>query len=843
MRFILSLTFREIRSSWQRLIFFFLCIAIGVGSIVALRSLTKNLNQAIGGDARALLTADVVINSTNPFSPNDLSRIESVVTTSNIIEARDSVIEVSIIVRPSDESNETLSFVSLKGVESNFPLVGTFKMSTGKPFDFNILKNSGAIVAPGLLKELNLKIGDKLRIGESEFQIRETFLEEPGGSPSFRLGSRIFVESKAFDEAGITKNRSRIRRRILFRTSENPTSFVTKLREVFKGTTLTVRSYREMQEDLGEQFQRTEDFLSLTGLLILVLGGVGVWNVARAFVEQKRRSIAVLKCLGAKGNRVISVYLLQILTLGFVGSFFGVLLAQIGLWFIGYRFVDDLPQNMSYLVHPSTAWQGVTLGILISLIFSALPLLQIRTIKPSLLLRDETGEDVGKLDWTKWGIGVLSLTGLIILAAWQAGSFKVGVYFLGGLSVTVISLYLSAALLMWTLKRVKKIGSFSTTHAVNSLHRPGNQTRVILLAVGLGAFVILSVQSLESNLVRVFNFSQNQNFPSMFFIDVQKSQIEKLKELIKQKTGESPETIPTIRGRIALVNGEPFDFNDREIRQQQGQIGREFALTYRNKLYENESIVSGEWWDKSNESDEIQLSLDERWGKRLKVDVNDTITFDISGRKVTSRIVNLRKIDFSNSRTAFIFVFRPGTLEKAPQSFVATVLKKQEKKQRISLKRATLKQFPNVQIFDIMDIAVVIQKLVNNFVLAISFVGSFVILTGILILIGSVALTKSQRVYENAVLKTLGANRKTLALILFTEYGILGLMAGIIGAGFAMVLSYAVSEYVFKLEWEFDLTLMLIGIVTTTILVMLVGAIASFDVIFKKPLSILRIMQ
>ncbi|MBA3600487.1 MAG: ABC transporter permease, partial [Acidobacteria bacterium] len=580
MRFIFNLTIREIRSSWRRLLFFFLCIAIGVGSIVALRSLIQNLSQAVGGDARELLTADLVINSTNDFSPNDVSKIEAVVGATSIIEARNEAIETSAMARPVDAANQTFGFVELKGIEPPFPLVGKFTLSGGELFDFKRLENGGAVVAPILLEKLNVKVGDKIRVGEIDFQIRATFDEEPGGTNGFRLGSRVFIEKKAFEEAGITRTGGRIRRRILYRTSDNPTELVKALRESLKGTTITVQSYRETQENLNEQFERTENYLSLTGLLILVLGGVGVWNVARVFVEQKRKSIAVLKCLGASGIRIITVYLLQILTLGLIGSLFGVLLAQFFLWYSGWQFADALPAMMSYAVHFSTAWQGVLLGILISLLFSALPLLQVRTIKPNLLLRDEAGEKMRRLDATKLVFGAVSLAGLLGLAAWQAGSIKVGAIFLVGLGVTAFFLYLAAIVLTRLLRRIKNFGSFSVAQAVNSLYRPGNQTRVILLAVGLGAFVVLAVQSLQANLVREFDFTRNQKLPSLFFIDIQKSQIDEIKKIVEQRSGETVQVVPTIRARIALVNGEPFDFQQREVRQQQGQIGREFAVTY-----------------------------------------------------------------------------------------------------------------------------------------------------------------------------------------------------------------------------------------------------------------------
>lgn len=234
------------------------------------------------------------------------------------------------------------------------------------------------------------------------------------------------------------------------------------------------------------------------------------------------------------------------------------------------------------------------------------------------------------------------------------------------------------------------------------------------------------------------------------------------------------------------------------------------------------------------------MSVEEGISRALKVEVGDWITYDISGRKINARVTSIRKLDLRNTRTAFIFVFRPGTLEKAPQTFVATVLKRMPETERARLQRTVIDEFPNVQIFDVAEIVVAVQKLVNNFVLAISFVGSFVILSGMLILIGSIALTKSQRIYENAILKTLGAKRLTLAAILFAEYGLLGTLAGIIGAGFATLLSFAAARYVFDIEWEFDVWLTVLGVLITAALVMVVGAISSFDVLFRKPLAILR---
>jgi len=287
MRFILSLTRREIRSSWRRLLFFFLCIALGVGSVVALRSLIQNVTKVVGTDARALLTADVEVSNTNDFTPAEIEKIESAVKASGIVEDRNETITTALMARPSNPANETVDFIELKGIEPPFPLVGTFTLAEDRPFDFSLLKNNGAVVARVLLEQLKVNVGDKIKIGEGEFEIRAIFDEEPGGSSGFRLGPRVFIEKSAFDDAGITRNSSRVRRRILFRTSDNPTELVKQLRESLKGTTVNVGSYREQQENLSDQFVRTENYLSLTGLLILVLGGVGVWNVARACTAER----------------------------------------------------------------------------------------------------------------------------------------------------------------------------------------------------------------------------------------------------------------------------------------------------------------------------------------------------------------------------------------------------------------------------------------------------------------------------------------------------------------------------------------------------------------------------
>lgn len=847
MQFIINLTWREVRSSWRRLLFFFVCIGIGVGSIVALRSVIQNLNRAVAAEARFLLVGDVEINTTSAFTDAEKAAIEQVLSSNaNRVEARDEIVQTSAMARPSDASKPGTQMLELKGIESNFPLVGEFKLADGTRFDYKLLENKGAVVAPLVLERLNLSIGDSIRIGNTDFQIRGKFDNEPGGTTGFRLGPRVFIERSRFEEAGLTGFGSRNRYKILFRTvqsdANNADALAKELQTALKnaGSLAVVRSYKEAQENLAQSFERAENYLSLTGLVILVLGGIGVWNVTRVFVEQKKTAIATLKCLGASGTSVTFAYLLQILSLSLLGGWFGVALAQIALFAIQARFGASLPPQMSYNLRPNAILQGFLLGLLISALFSLLPLLTIRNIKPRLLLRDSANETLKRFSIVNFAVGAIAIFGLLAIAVWQANSWRIGVYFLLGLAATALVLYVTAFVLTKILRAFRVFPSFALKQSINSLSRPGNQTRVILLAVGLGVFVVLSVQLLQSNLLREFDLTLNGKLPALFLIDIKKSQADQVRNQVREETGETIDYIPAVRGRIFAINGEQINSDNREIRRQGGQIGREYVLTYRPDLVGEEAVTEGAFWNSGEAAREPEISLAEDMKESLKVNLNDEVTFDISGQKIAARVTSFRRLDVRNPRSTFLIVFRPGALENAPQTLLAPVYAEIDQQQRSRLQRALVDKFPNVSAIDTADAISAIKRLLDNITLAVSFVGGFVFLSGALILIGSIALTKFQRVYENAILKTLGAKRRILTEILLLEYGLLGLLAAIVGVGAATALSYLVANYVFKIAWFFDLKLTLLGLFATILLVMLVGAISSFDVIFRKPLGTLR---
>jgi putative ABC transport system permease protein len=837
--FIINLAWRELRASWRRLLFFFLCIGVGVGSIVALRSMIQSLNRAVAGEARALMTADVQAETTREWPADALARIERVARPP-LATARTETVEAPTMLRPADPARGGTLLVELKGVEPGFPLYGDFRLEDGRRFDFSAVENGGAVVAPLLLERLGLRVGDRVRVGEREFEIRGVTTQEPGSAGGFRLGPRVFVSRADLEGAGLTGFGSRARRKLLFRTAEGREGELVRLLRAEVGSNLVgVRSYRDSEERLGEQFSRAENYLSLTGLVVLVLGGIGVSSVTRVFVEQKRKTIAVLKCVGATGRRLTAAYLAQVLALGAAGSVLGVVLAKAALVFVGARFGESLPPNLSYELQPGAVAQGLGLGLLISVLFSALPLLRIRNIRPNMLLRDAEQDAPRRgLDLWRAAVALLVLAGLLVLAAWQAGSLRVGVVFLAGLGLTALVLYAAASALIFLVRRARGLGTFSVRQAVNSMHRPGNQTRVIVLAVGLGAFLVLSVQSLQAGLLDEFDVARRGSLPSMYLIDVQRDQVEGVREVVERNGGHA-ELIPTVRARIVAVDGREIDLEAAGVRGERGMLGREYVTTYRPRLEYNETVVAGRFWDETP-SAEPEVSIEEALRGPGRIDLGHSITFDIQGRKITARVTSVRRVDWRNSRTGFIVVFRPGTLERAPQMFVGAVDGPSEEPARSRFQRELVDRYPNVSVIDVADIVRGVSRILSNITLAVSFIGGFVFLSGALILVGSIAMTKFQRVYEAAVLKTLGAKRRVLLTILLAEYGLLGLVAGLVGAAAANGLSYAVSRYVFDIGWSFAPALNAAGVAATVLLVGAVGALSSVDVLTRKPLGILR---
>src|SRR5262245_28623299 len=450
---------------------------------------------------------------------------------------------------------------------------------------------------------LELRIGDRVRIGDLDFTVRDVVESEPGsGMNAFSFGPRAMVDYDDALAAGVNKWGSRVRYRELFKTRDGgDEALLEALRsDLRKQSHISTRSFRDSQDRMSESLTQVEDYLSLIGLIILVLGGIGISSVTRVFVLQKMKTIAILKCLGGKNARVLGAYLAQILALGCMGSLMGLLFAKVVTTLLPKLFASSIPFNVEFGLTWQAALQGLGVGLLISLLFSLVPLLEIRRIKPILVLRSlttpgKTRFSWAKPDWAQLAAGVIALLGLIALASWQAGSLKVGGIFLAALAGMTFTLNLAAWALMKAVRAFRAVPSFSVRHGVNSLYRPGNQTRIILMAVGLGVFFVVAVRSLQLNLRQEFAVDMNALRADMYLIEIQPDQRGGVGKIVAKYTGSNPQLVPTVSARLAGISNSQANLDNVKPNESRGLMGREYIMTYRNQIEDFEKVLEGEF--------------------------------------------------------------------------------------------------------------------------------------------------------------------------------------------------------------------------------------------------------
>jgi putative ABC transport system permease protein len=632
------------------------------------------------------------------------------------------------------------------------------------------------------------------------------------------------------------------------------------LRDDFKDQFVGASSYRTTENEINVDLARAENYLSLVGFVIVVLGGIGVWSVTRVFVRQKIRSIAILKCVGATTRQVLAIYVVQVLLLGLTGSALGVALAALGVRAVPPSLLASFGGEGLRLT-ASAITQGVAVGLLVSLLFSLVPLLEVRRVKPLLLLRGGDRVDAAmaagggaltrwmrRLDWMQIGAAAAVTAALVGIASWQAASLQVGLFVCGGFAALALLLHGAGSLLVYAVRPLARTRIFALRHAVLGLRRPGNQTRVILIAVGLGAFFVLGVQSLQQNLLEQFSIVLDRGAADMFLVDVQQDQAQGALDFMARRSAPGavqPRVIPVLRARVTGVRGREMNLDNVQDVRGQGSLGREYVITYRDHLERNETLIKGEFWTGKGaqpaDARELEVSIERSIHQRFSIDVGDLVRFDVLGRVVQARVTSVRDVAWEDSRAGgFMFVFRPGPLSAAPHTYIGITRAPDDAAARAAFQHDLVTAYPNVSAIDVREVLASVQEVVANVTLAISVVGGIALFGGVLILAGAVAMTKFQRVYESAILRTLGASTRTLTGMLAGEYTTLGLLAGIIGAAGALVLSWAVCRYVFEIDWHPAPRLLIGGALATMLLVAIVGVLASLDVLRKKPLATLR---
>lgn len=842
------MAWRETRATWLRLTFFFLCVGLGVAAIVVLRSVVQEVRSTLTREARFLVAADVVVQSTRPFGEALETRIASIASAGGAVASADMVDTQTMA--STGGADPSVRLVELRGVEPSHPFYGDIELQGGVIYSHDLLRNHGAVVQPELLAILDIGVGDTFRLAGETFTVRGVIARDRVQRRIMALGPRVYVDLETLRATSLLGFGSRATHQILFRVDDpdRTRTLVTALREGLSDEFVSVRSWQTLENAIGRNLETAENYLSLVGFAIVVIGGIGVWSVTRVLVQQKIRGIAVLKCLGASGVSVLGVSLVQIAGLAAMGSLLGVAMAAGVLRAIPPSALEALGVSFVPLT-ASAVVQGVIVGLLVSLLFALVPLLEIRQIKPLLLLREQTADIARRRNWQSWAASAAIGLTLALVAVWQADSVRTGIYVSSGVALIAVVLYAASIVLIRATRPLVLSSRFALRHAAISLGRPGGQTRVILMAVGLGCFFILAVRSVQVSLLTDLSEGLGDRAPDLVLIDIQSDQVDGVEAVIAPFLREPARIVPNMRARVVAVEGS-LQLDSVQAVREHRRLTREYGLTFRDHLEANEEIVRGEFWSASDArpasrgiddvDTDVSIELD---AEEDGVSLGDIVHFDVAGVLLRARVTSVRRVTWQDAQSGgFVFVLRPtDAVLRAPHTYIGFLqVRGEPAASQAGLQRQLVGSHPNVTAIDVRDIIASIRSITDNVSVGVAAVGVVTLAGGLLILIGAVAMTKFQKIYEAAIYRTLGATGRQVATMLAVEYGLLGSLAGTLGAAGGAALSWALTTQLFDIRWVPAPGLWMTGVVATAAIVGIVGVVASLDVLRRKPLATLR---
>ena len=895
--FAFRMAWRETRAAWRHFLYFFVCIALGVGALVGVALFSANVERAVTREARGLMGGDVEIRLSRPMSGKGEAVLRS------LADRGIAVLHVSELAGMAAVVDDTpalqTQLVELKAVEPAYPFYGMLQVEPHRPL-MELLSESacpeprtsnrfsgrsrhsslvtrdgpchGAVVQQSLLIRLGLSMGDRFKVGDATFTITGVLRKEPDRvAGPFNLGPRVMVSRAGLAAAELIKPGSRVRERYLLKIPRAMPAqpLLHELRGRLAGESARVTGYRDAQPQLKQFLDQLTRYLGLIGLTALFIGGIGVATTIHAFIREKLQTIAILKTVGAESGTVIHTYLLQALLLGAIGSLAGAALGAAVQFALpplvtGLFSADLLAQlDFSGALGVSSLLpmlKGIALGILTTLLFTLWPLLGIRDVSPARIFRRDvqtTGQTVElERAWQRFGLSdrVRLLTalgiaaGLAGLAVWQAGNWRIGLLFIGALAAAVILLTLSAWLLVRAIKTLPRPRSVAIRHAMGNLHRPGSQAVGVMVSVGIGVMVIVAVSLLERTLVEQVGESRPVDSPSFFFIDIQPDQKESLVRLLRERTHDpAPETTPLVRSRLQAINGRPVaaaEETERPSDRQQDRrkhwyLTREYVLTFLQDLPKDNRVIKGEWWQTVRVFGKPLVSIEEDAARNLGVDLGSTMAFEIQGTTIEAEVSSIRKVEWGNFSTNFYMIFSPGSLDGAPFTYVATVRVPPD--QEVLLQQAVVAAFPNVTAINIGDVLDSFARILDRLALAIRAIAVFCILAGALVMAAALAATRYRRLYESVVLKALGATRGLVARSFAVEYALLGAAAGLIGTALASLLSWAVLKFILEdVTWTLQPDVLAVGFILTLLRSLVVGFLSTFRLLGQPPLAVLR---
>ncbi len=766
------------------------CLALGVAAIATVGGLRSAVDAGLASHGREILGGDLEIGGGNEALPDSLR---------GWLKARGARIsDVWQLRSMLIAGNGERELVELKAVDPAWPLVGT---ATVDPPQRLAAAEGGIVVEPLILARLAIHVGDRVRLGNAMLPVSGVLTGEPdhAASPSL-LGPRALIPLATLPRTGLIQPGSMVDHmlRVVWPAGADPAALVASLQRAFPDNGWRIRDVHDAVPGAARFIDQLSVFMSLVGLTSLLVGGIGVSTGVRAWLEGRARSIAILRCLGASGGTVFAVALIQVMLLSAAGVLIGMAAGAV-LPLVALRvFRDVLPVPPELGIYPAPLALAVVFGALTALAFALLPLGRVLRIPGAALFRDALLPQGGRPPWALLA-AVLAL-GVMLVALTVAASpdRSLAAGFCVAALATLAVFRLGAAGLMAAARGLRGARSATLRLGMGNLHRPGNATPLMLMALGLGLSTLAAVALIEGNMSAQIAQQLPKHAPSFYFIDIQPDELTRFEQVARGTPGVTDvEQVPSLVARVIAVNGVPVEQLHPTPDTAWAMKG-DRGLTYAADEPAGTQIVAGQWWPAGYDGPPL-LSFDSNlahgWGVRL----GDTITVSVLGRPVTLTIANLRQIDWRSLSMNFAMVASPGLLSGAPHTHLATV--RIAPAQEGALLRRVTDALPNVTGIRVSDVLAAVGKLLRQIGTALAATGSLTLASGALVLAGAVASGQRRRIGEAVILKSLGATRGQIRKAWLIEFGALGLAAGLLACAIGSGASYAVMHFVMKTDW------------------------------------------
>jgi putative ABC transport system permease protein len=831
-----SLARRELRGSLGDFRVFLACLALGVAAIAGVGSVSDAMHTGISRDARQLLGGDVSIRTTHRTMPaearatlGEAGRVSEAVT-------------MRAMARPATGDRRTL--IELKAVDDVYPLIGAVKLAPAIPLAKALEERNGtmgAIIDPPLARRLGLALGDKLRIGQHDFEVRAELVKEPDRTIRFAtFGPRVMIASAALARTGLVTEGSLVNYhyRAAFPQGMDVAAWAKNFDETYPKAGWRIRRTDNAAPGFDRFIGRVTQFLTLVGLTALLVGGVGIANAVRGFLDRRTGTIATLKCLGAPGGLIFTIYLMQVMILASVGVLIGA-----GIGAIAPPLTAQLLSGLFPVAIPlGIYWKPILIaalfGYVTTLAFAVWPLGRAREVRAAQLFRALIVPPEGLPRPIYILMTVLAAAALALMAFVATDDTKLAGAFIGGAVAVLIIFGGGTTLLLRLLRRLPSPRHPGLRLAIANLHRPGSATPSIVLSLGLGLTVMVTVALVQTNMAHQITQQIPQQAPSYFFIDIQPHQVEPFGSLVQAIPGvEKLERTPMVRGRIVRVAGVPVEQvkPDKDIAW---AVNGDRGLTYAARMPEGAKVVSGEWWPEDYSGPPL-ISFDANVARGLGIGLGDTITLNVLGREITATIGNLRHIDWATLGMNFVFVFAPGTLEAAPHSVISAVYAEEGAAEE-AVQRAVTDAFPNVSAIRVKDALDNAKRILDAVGMAVRTTASVTLLAGIFVLAGALATGQHRRIQDAVILKVLGANRRRVMLSYLAEYTILGLITALVAGLIGTVISWLIVTELMRSEFMISIPAIFLTTAISLLCTIGLGLLGTWRALGMKAAPLLR---